>query len=80
MKEGNNNRGSFYFLVNNLQVAYGDEYVPDYKYQQASATINLYLTAGQIVQVENYISTTIYGTDSNWGYRSWFTGFLLYAL
>ena len=44
-----------------------------------SFTINIQLTAGQVVQVQNDNSELVYGTTS--GYiQSWFTGHMLYAL
>ena len=49
-------------------------------YPDGSATINIELTAGQIVRVENIISTVVYGTDASGYLYSWFTGHLLYAL
>ncbi len=77
MKEGNNEYGAFYFLVDNRQVTRVDEW--DDK-MQASATINLHLTVGQTVQVQNYGSSTVYGMHSSGFMYSWFTGFLFYAL
>ncbi len=47
---------------------------------QGVGTINLYLDAGQIVRVANYLSTIVHGTDSSGTMQSWFTGFLLFAL
>ena len=45
----------------------------------ASFTINIQLTAGQVVKVENDNSASVTGTNS--GYiNSWFTGHMLYAL
>ena len=46
----------------------------------SSSTINLELAAGQIVRIENAVSTVIYGTDAGGVIRSWFTRHLLYAL
>ena len=46
----------------------------------SSSTINLELTAGQIVRVENIVSTEVAGTEFTGVIRSWFTGHLLYAL
>ncbi len=43
-------------------------------------TINLELTAGQVVRVENDLSTLIYGTHSSGYLQSWFTGYMLFAL
>ena len=47
---------------------------------QGSATINIQLTAGQVVQIENILSTKIYGTELSGYVSSWFTGHLLYTL
>ena len=79
-KEGNNNQGSFYFLVDEDRYAMKQIYSGGDVQPASSSTINLELTAGQIVRVENAISTAIYGTDSSGVIRSWFTGHLLYAL
>ena len=43
-------------------------------------TINMQLTAGQIVRVENEASTFIYGTTESGVMQSWFTGYMLYSL
>ena len=80
VKEGINNHGSFWFLVDNTRVAYVDEPNPDDYHPQGGETITLELTAGQSVRIENQDWTTIYGTDSSGVLRSWFTGFLLYEL
>ena len=47
---------------------------------QGTGTINLHLTDGQLVQVENHGSDHyMFGTKNPHGYLSWFTGFLLHA-
>ena len=46
----------------------------------SSATINLQLSAGQLVRIENFGSTLVYGTFEEGFLQSWFTGHLLYAL
>ncbi len=79
-KEGNNRYGAFWFLVDNTQVAIVEEWDADDTTSQGTGTIMLELTAGQLVRIENEISTFIYGTSSTGYLRSWFTGFLLYAL
>lgn len=82
-KYGNNYSGGFHFLVDNKKVAYIYEYDPDNSYPTGVATINLYLTADQTVQVENIGSTTVYGGrryPSSLGYRSWSTVFLLFPI
>ena len=45
-----------------------------------STPIVLELTAGQVVRIENDISTIVYGTDSDGTIHSWFTGHILYLL
>ena len=80
-KEGNQYYGSFYLLVDEVRYAYKDAYFGnDNGAPSGSATINIELTAGQVVRIENIGSTTIYGTDSSGFIYSWFTGHLLYAL
>ena len=68
VKHGNYYSGAFYILVG------------DVRYPLGSATINIELTAGQVVRIENDWSTTIYGTDSTGYIYSWFSGHLLSAL
>ncbi len=79
VKDRTNSEGSFCFLVDGDRVGYIEDFDLDLSTQQGSGTINLYLTAGQAVQVENWASTTIYGTWSI-GYHSWFIGLLLYGV
>ena len=45
----------------------------------STATINVELTAGQIVRVENLVSTAIIGTSSG-VIQSYFTGYMLYLI
>ena len=80
-KRGNNGRGDFWLLIDE------DRYFISVTYSTngaaaitGSMTINIELTAGQIVRVENEVSTVIYGTDSNGVIQSFFTGYMLYAL
>ena len=47
---------------------------------QASGSIILELTAGQLVRIENDASSLVLGTAEEYGYLSWFTGYLLHAL
>ena len=75
---GDNSHGWFNFLVDEEPVAEHYMYVPNSCCPNGGATINLELSSGQIVRIENLYSTIIYGTDST-GMRSWFTGHLLYA-
>lgn len=78
MKGGNKN-GSFAFLVDGNRVAFVNEWVNNDPGPQGTGTINLHLTAGQLVQVENHTATYAMGTTRDYGYHSWFTGFLLHA-
>ena len=78
-KYGDNGHGTFLFLVDEERVAGHYEYSPGTCCLNGDATINLELSAGQIVRIENGFSTTILGTF-NGIMRSWFTGHLLYAL
>ncbi len=78
-KLGNNRNGRFYFLVDGERVAYVDKHLPNLDPSaQGSATVNLYLTAGQVVQLENVGVSVIYGASRGYA-MSWFTGFMLYA-
>ena len=80
-KEGNNNHGTFWFLVDEVKFALKEEYTGNSNEgPSGSATISMELTAGQIVRIENSASTVLYGTDVSGAMRSWFTGHLLYAL
>ena len=81
-KEGNNYDGGFWFLVDEVRYAYKDGEDPGStnSLPSGSATINVELTAGQIVRIENRGSSVIYGTDAEEFMNSWFTGHLLYAL
>ena len=59
-KRSNAGRAHFWLLLDEQRYFYLDSYenyVPT-----GTVTINLQLTAGQIVRVENYYSTIIYGT------------------
>ena len=81
-KQGNDHFGNFYFLVDGAQYAYKALYTVDSDpFPSASATITIELLAGQVVQIENVISTLVYGTNTDAGFiHSWFTGYLLYAI
>ena len=64
-----------------MRFAYVEEYGGNSDLDPSgTATINIELTAGQIVRIENAGSTAIYGTNSPGYMYSWFTGHLLYAL
>ena len=80
-KHGTDYIGSFYILVDEVRYAYVEEIATNSDYNPAiSSTINIQLTAGQIVRIENVGSLQIYGTNSAGYMHSWFTGHLLCAL
>ena len=79
-KSGNEYYGTFMFLVDEVRYAENDLFVGSDVHPSGSATINIELRAGQIVRIENYGSTLIYGTSEGGNMYSWFTGHLLYAL
>ena len=68
VKKGNNNYGDFLFQVDGVRKAIVEESDFSWEIPQGLATVLLYLTAGQVVQVENIQSTTVYGTDTKFGY------------
>ncbi len=80
VKNGNNYYGDFWFVVDNNRVAYMEMYEDTDATPTPSATINLELTAGQIVRIESNVSTEIYGTHADGFIFSWFTGFLMFAV
>ena len=47
-------------------------------FHSATSTFILHLDQGQQLQVQNEISTIVYGTHSNGYVSSWFQGHLLY--
>ena len=80
MKRSNENRAYFWLLIDEDRYTYNYQNTSGTGNPTGITTINIELTAGQIVRVENDHSSVIYGTDSNGIIQSWFTGFLLYAL
>ncbi len=79
-KRGQDFDGSFFLLVDGAARALGQEYAGNSDgAPQGTATINLYLTAGQEVQVQNSGSTQVWGTYNGF-YQTWITGFLIYAV
>ena len=80
VKHGNYYSGAFYILVDKARYAFVNEFANTNSTPLGSATINIELTAGQVVRIENDWSTRIYGTDSDGYIYSWFSGHLLYAL
>ena len=80
MKRSNDSTCHFWLLIDEERYVYSAIYTYGGGTPTGTVTINLELTAGQIVRVENNDSTLIYGTDANGIIQSWFTGFLMYAL
>ncbi len=78
-KLSNNNRSYFYFLVDGENFAFANDYDKKDPEVFGAASITLYLGAWQVVQIANAESTEIIGTDMN-GLRSWFSGYLVYAV
>lgn len=73
-KYGTTGQSQFLFLVDGLRkVIYDSDDT-----NTGTATITLQVNASQQVQVMNHGATTVYG--SNTVYKSWFTGFLLFAI
>ena len=79
MKRGNNNKANFRLFVDSQPYSVFALHT-DFGEPGGCDTINIQLTAGQIVTVENEHSTELYGLDGAGAYNSWFTGFLLFAL
>ena len=81
VKFGTNYYGSFYLRVDDARYALVEVFAGSSDSNPlGSATINIELTAGQVVHIENVGSTSVYGTNSAGFIYSWFTGHLLYAL
>lgn len=79
--------GRCFLLVDSTKVFYLSEHTSG-GHPQSSATINLFVTAGQVVQVQNDVNgssnyqnayITVFGTYNLEMIYTWFTGFLLYA-
>lgn len=79
-KRSDLNRSQFWLLVDQERYAYSSLYTDSHSTPSDSTTINIQLTAGQLVRVENDYSSLVYGTNSEGYILSWFTGFMLYAL
>ena len=78
-KRSNDERAHFWLLVDEERYFYYDGYNPGAT-PTGTATINIQLTNGQIVRVENNISTAIYGTNSEGSIESYFTAYMLYLI
>ena len=84
-KRSDHSQARYWLIVDEIRKTFFDM---DYHEQSGSGTststgsftINMQLTAGQIVRVENDRSAYIYGTDSSGIMQSWFTGYMLYSL
>ena len=82
-KEGDKSLATFRIYKEGVEVLYHDAlYMGAADPDPVSATsFILELKAGERVQIYNHASTIIYGVNSGTSvYRSWFSGFLLYAL
>ena len=79
-KTGDQHSSLLWLLVDKQRFLYGGIYNTQDDGPNNAITINLQLTAGQIVKVQNSISTRIYGTRSEGDIESWFSGYMLYAL
>ena len=80
-KAGNYYYGDFIFLVDDEQYAYVDEGTDNSNLTPTgTGSINIELTAGQTVRIENQGSFSVIGSDELGMMYSWFTGHLLYAL
>ena len=81
MKHGAGISGNYWFLVDNERVGFINDFDGGGVIGQGSATIILKLRVGQLVRIENSMSPVVFGYfPPNYGYVSWFTGFLLHAL
>ena len=84
-KSSDDHQSDFWIFVDEIRFAYseidtgGDTDNSGSKTPSSSVTINIQLTAGQIVKVQNDNSALVYGTSSG-VVQSWFTGHMLYAL
>ena len=80
-KGGNDNHGDFIVMVDDVEYAYVDEGTDNSNLSPTgTGTINILLTAGQAVGIQNSGSFSIIGSDNLGMMYSWFTGHLLYAL
>ncbi len=80
-KKGNDYSGSFSILVGEAAIAFKEAgFTNSNEDPSGSATINLELTAGERVRVQNVDSSVVYGTAQFGVIESWFTGHLLYVL
>ncbi len=81
-KESNNYRAMFRVFKEGAEVLYNHRDAGSANVSPVSATsFVLELQAGERVQIYNDASTIIYGVNPETDvYRSWFSGFLIYAL
>ena len=78
-KRGSDFSGTFVFTVDDDAYAAMLTFSDNDSAPSASATINLELSAGQVVRVENVDSAIIFGTEFGLVY-TWFSGHLLFPL
>ena len=63
-KAGNDYHGDFIFLVDDIEYAYVDEDTEDSNITPTGiGTVNMLLTAGQTVRVQNSGSFSVFGSD-----------------
>ena len=79
-KTGNEFSPLFWLLVDDDRYLNTGLVLSDDPDPSTSIIINIQLTAGQIVRVENRESTLIFGTSAGGDINSWFTGFMLYEI
>lgn len=72
------NTAYFWLLVDEQRAVYNDCYMSAAS-PTCSVTVNLQLTEGQLIRVENNQAGLVLGTNEL-GWNSWFTGHLLYVL
>ena len=79
-KTGNEFSLLFWLLIDNDRYLNTGLVLSDDPDPSTSITINLQLSAGQIVRVENRESTLIFGTSVGGDINSCFTGYMLFVI
>ena len=79
-KTGNEFCSQFWLLIDDVRYLNSGLILSDDQSPSNTITINLILTAGQIVRVENRVSSLIYGTSGSGDINSWFTGYMLFEI
>ena len=77
-KTGNEFCSLFWLLIHDDRYLNSGLILSDDESPSNTITINLLLAAGQIVRVENRVSSLIYGTSGSGDINSWFTGYMLF--